>query len=58
MYESITAQGAKKAEFALELLYIQEPDILVTPKYIKEGLNWLEKKLIAEKDGLVKVKEN
>lgn len=52
MYEAITEKGAKKAEFALELLYFQEPDDLLTPEYIKEGLDWLEVKLISKKDGL------
>lgn len=45
MYDAITAQGVKKAEFALELLYIEEPNKLATPRYIKEGLDWLEIKL-------------
>lgn len=52
MYDVITANGAKKAEFALELLYFQEPNDLVTPQYIKEGLDWLEEKLVSKKDGL------
>lgn len=49
MYDAINAHGAKKAEFALELLYLEEPDVLSTPTYIKEGLKWLEEKLIASK---------
>jgi hypothetical protein len=53
MYNVITAKGAKKAEFALELLYFQEPNDLATPEYIKQGLDWLETKLIARKDGLI-----
>lgn len=52
MYETIIADGAKKAEFALELLYFQDPDTLIVPEYIKEGLNWLEDKLIVKKEGL------
>lgn len=52
MYEVITQSGAKKAEFALELFYFEEPNLLAIPKYIKQGLDWLEKKLIAEKKGL------
>lgn len=51
MYDAITAQGAKKAEFALELLYIEEPTILTIPKYIAEGLVWLEDKLLSTKQG-------
>ena len=52
MYEAITAKGVKKAEFALELLYLQEPNKLNTPEYIKEGLIWLETKLANKKEGL------
>lgn len=52
MYDSITAKGVKKAEFALELLYFEEPNKLKTPKYIKEGLDWLEKRLSTKKDDL------
>jgi predicted ATP-dependent endonuclease of OLD family len=52
MYDVITEKGAKKAEFALELLYFQEPEDLTTPEYIKEGLDWLEAKLVIKKDGL------
>lgn len=54
MYDAITAKGAKKAEFALELFYFEEPTKLLTPKYIKEGLDWLENKLVSKKDGLLK----
>ncbi|MGG7035711.1 MAG: ATP-dependent nuclease [Flavobacterium sp.] len=52
MYDNITAKGVKKAEFALDLLYLQEPTDLKTPHYIKEGLDWLEEKLLDRKDGL------
>ncbi len=52
MYDCITETGAKKAEFALELFYIEEPNKLKTPDYIKEGLDWLESKLISQKTGL------
>lgn len=56
MYEAITEKGAKKAEFALELLYLQEPEALNTPTYIKEGLTWLEGKLLTNKQGLLTIK--
>ncbi|MFY7742191.1 MAG: ATP-dependent nuclease [Flavobacterium sp.] len=52
MFDTITADGAKKAEFALELLYFQDPNNIAVPNYIKEGLNWLENKLVIKKDGL------
>ena len=44
-YESITSDGAKKAEFALDVLYFEAPEELKVPTYIKEGLDWLEKVL-------------
>jgi predicted ATP-dependent endonuclease of OLD family len=52
MYDCITQAGAKKAEFALELFYFEEPNKLTTPKYIKEGLEWLELMLLSQKTGL------
>jgi hypothetical protein len=38
-------QTGKKAEMALELLYLEDPKKLETPRYIKEGLEWLSDKL-------------
>lgn len=52
MYRIITDPSSKKAEFALELFYFKEPDVLKTPKYIEEGLLWVEGKLKMEKTGL------
>ncbi|WP_028889039.1 ATP-dependent endonuclease [Tenacibaculum ovolyticum] len=52
MYKIITDTSSKKAEFALELFYFKEPNILKTPQYIKEGLEWLEDKLVSQKTGL------
>lgn len=48
MYDAL--KNGKKAEFALELLYLQEPEILKVPKYIEEGLDWLQEKLKIKKD--------
>ncbi|MGE0566624.1 MAG: ATP-dependent endonuclease, partial [Bacteroidia bacterium] len=44
MFEALT-KNAKKAEFALELLFIQDPNTLKTPTYIAQGLTWLHDKL-------------
>lgn len=44
---------AKKAEMALELLYLHEPSELATPKYIAEGLMWLQTKLEAKDSDLI-----
>jgi len=38
-----------KAEMALELLYLNEPDQVGPPAYISDGLKWLEEKLEARK---------
>lgn len=47
-------QTAKKAEFALDLLDIdQEPWPIASPKYIREGLSWLEEKLRQKQQEIV-----
>ncbi|WP_315819411.1 hypothetical protein [Paraflavitalea speifideaquila] len=38
-------EKGKKAEFALELLYLEDPASLKTPAYISGGLEWLKNKL-------------
>lgn len=35
-------QSDIKAEFALDLIYSIDPDIIMVPQYIDEGLKWLE----------------
>ncbi len=40
-------ENGKKAEMALDLLYITEPNHLRPPEYIAEGLEWLKTKLAA-----------
>lgn len=52
MYEAITADGAKKAEFALELLFFEEPNKLEIPDYINQGLIWLEEQLMSIDKGI------
>ena len=42
-------EKGSKAEMALELLYLSEPDQLKPPGYIADGLKWLEKNLEARK---------
>ena len=42
-------EKGSKAEMALELLYLGEPDQLEPPSYIADGLKWLEKNLEARK---------
>lgn len=37
-----------KAEFALDLIYTVDPKAIVVPKYIQEGLEWLQTTLCSE----------
>lgn len=43
MFEAL--KNGKKAEFALELLFREEPKKLATPTYIAQGLDWLKTQL-------------
>lgn len=45
-------KDGKKAEFALELLYLEDPKKLKVPTYINEGLEWLQEKLEIKKDDI------
>ncbi|MNR55709.1 hypothetical protein D3C85_1761370 [compost metagenome] len=51
-YTIITEPQAKKAEFALDVLYFEDPKNINTPLYIKEGLEWIEEQLKSNKQGL------
>ena len=42
-------EKGSKAEMALELLYLSEPDQIEAPGYITDGLKWLEKSLESRK---------
>ena len=48
-YMFANLEKGSKAEMALELLYLSEPDQLEPPGYIADGLKWLEKNLEARK---------
>lgn len=37
--------NAKKAEFALDLLEVKDPEKLIVPSYLAEGLGWLQSQL-------------
>ncbi len=45
MFEAVTGSNASKAELALELLCLTDPQELEPPNYILNGLKWLETKL-------------
>lgn len=47
MFDSL--EKGSKAEMALELLYLTEPDMVQPPAYISDGLKWLEEALDARK---------
>jgi hypothetical protein len=44
LYEALS-KNSKKAEMALELLYTTEPNQLTPPKYIADGLDWVQEQL-------------
>ncbi|WP_291275307.1 AAA family ATPase [Flavobacterium sp.] len=52
-YTIINDKQAKKAEFALDILYFEDPQKIKTPAYIKEGLDWIEEQLKSNKQGLI-----
>ena len=52
-YTIINDKQAKKAEFALDVLYFEDPKKIKTPSYIKEGLDWIEEQLKINKQGLI-----
>ena len=43
MFDSL--RTGKKAEFALDVLTLEDPASLVVPNYIAEGLDWLQSQL-------------
>lgn len=45
IYSSIKSKSAKKAEFALDVIYNKDPKTIRVPKYIAEGLEWLQREL-------------
>jgi len=47
-------ENGKKAEFALELLFLEEPKNLKVPVYIAEGLVWLREQLESNKESSTK----
>ncbi len=51
-FEEINSIGAKKAEFALDILYFEDPSKIKPPLYIKNGLQWVADQLTKDKQGL------
>ncbi|MBS6025124.1 MAG: AAA family ATPase [Paeniclostridium sordellii] len=50
LFDRLHAKGAKKAEFALDLLLCDEVETLEMPKYIKNGLEWLVKQVCTKRE--------
>ena len=45
IYDILHGKSAGKAEFALDIIYAIDPEEIEVPKYIAEGLEWLQKYL-------------
>ncbi|MDQ3413833.1 MAG: ATP-dependent endonuclease, partial [Verrucomicrobiota bacterium] len=45
LYDHLHSSSAKKAEFALDLLALEDPERLEIPIYLSEGLSWLQDQL-------------
>lgn len=48
IYSAVESTTAKKAEFALDMIYNRDPQSIVIPAYISEALEWLEKEISAK----------
>jgi len=51
MFEAL--RKGDKAKFALELLYLKDPEELKVPTYIHEGLSWLQDQLERKQKGVL-----
>lgn len=47
IYSELHKKNVKKAEFALDLIYSVDPEKIIVPLYISEGLYWLQEQLRA-----------
>lgn len=45
IYNSVESKSAKKAEFALDMIFNKDPATILVPTYIAEGLVWLQSEL-------------
>jgi len=45
IYSTLHKNNVKKAEFALDLIYSIDPEKIIVPLYISEGLHWLQEQL-------------
>jgi predicted ATP-dependent endonuclease of OLD family len=52
------SNSPKKAEMALDLLYLEDPSLLSTPQYIIDGLDWLQNELSKKDDDVISIVTN
>lgn len=52
LYNAISDDGVK-AKFALDMLYCVDPGKLIPPKYIYDGLQWLQDRLVIRRKEIV-----
>ena len=45
VYNAVESTTAKKAEFALDMIYNKDPQSIAIPAYIAEALEWLENEI-------------
>lgn len=50
VFAAVESKSAKKAEFALDMIYSHDPEKLTIPTYIASGLNWLQNELKTKED--------
>lgn len=58
VYNAVESKNAKKAEFALDMIYTKDPQSIVIPAYIAEGLKWLENEIASKDNNDFLSKEN
>ena len=51
VYDAVADKNAKKADFALDLIFAKDPSNLIIPQYISEGLEWLKTVLLSSNTG-------
>lgn len=54
IFEILKEKG-DKAKFALDLLYLRDPDTLKVPTYIDQGLHWLQSQLTKKQSEIVTI---
>ena len=58
VYNAIKSKSVDKAEFALDMIFNKDPQNIVVPAYIAEGLEWLEKEIASKDNNDFLSKEN